>query len=169
MSSNLETRIPLEVFHRHFVVTHRKDAAAGMLEELERRADQSGEPLGRLFAEWMKCHYPQSGYRDDNWFVREIPLNGCYFAHTDFRHCPVPKDHPFVDFMHDKRQKIESDSFPCSSEIRARWSGQMPEPLVQERKPEKYYVLDGQLRVIRHWYHNVPHVKVFIYRGQLAV
>lgn len=43
----------------------------------------------------------------------------------------------------------------------------MPEPLVQEREPEKYFVLDGQLRVIRHWYHNVPNVGVFIYRGKL--
>ena len=43
------------------------------------------------------------------------------------------------------------------------------DPYSSEREPEKYYVLDGQLRVIRHWYHNVPNVKVFIYRGQLAV
>ena len=45
----------------------------------------------------------------------------------------------------------------------------MPEPLIEERGPEKYYVLDGQLRVIRHWYHNVPDVRVFIYGGDRAV
>jgi hypothetical protein len=45
----------------------------------------------------------------------------------------------------------------------------MPEALVRERESEKYYILDGQLRVIRHWYHQVPDVKVFIYRGQLAI
>jgi hypothetical protein len=167
MSSDLETRIPLEFFHRHFVLTQMKDTAAEVLDKLEQRANQSGEPLGKLLAEWMEAHYPQSGFRDDAWYVREVPLDKCYFAHTDFRLRSVPKHQAFVAFMHDKRQEIESGSFPCSSEIRAPWSGQMPEPLVQERRPEKYYVLDGQLRVIRHWYHAVPNVKVFIYRGQL--
>jgi hypothetical protein len=38
----------------------------------------------------------------------------------------------------------------------------MREPLVREREPEKYYILDGQLRVIWHWYHQRPGVKVFI-------
>jgi|SRR5436309_10943273 len=170
MSSDLETRISLEAFHRHFVVTHMKDKAAGVLDKLERRAGQSGEPLRRLLAEWVKCHYQkQTSYQDDSWYVREVLLNRCYFAHTDFRRREVPKGQPFVHFMDGKRHEIESGLFPCSSEIRAPWSGQMPEPLVQERGPEKYYVLDGQLRVIRHWYHNVPNVKVFIYRGRLAV
>jgi hypothetical protein len=169
MSSDLETRISLEVFHRHFIVTHMKDKAAGVLDELEGRAGQSGDPLGRLLAEWMRSHYRQSSYQDDNWYVREVPISRCYFAHTDFRGREVPKDQRFVDFMHDKRQEIESGSFPCSSEIRAPWSGPMPGPLIQERKPERYYVLDGQLRTIWHWYHNVPNMQVFIYRGQLDV
>ena len=42
----------------------------------------------------------------------------------------------------------------------------MPEPLVQEREAGMYYILDGQLRVIRHWYHNVQNGKVLIYRGR---
>jgi hypothetical protein len=54
-------------------------------------------------------------------------------------------------------------------EIRAPWSGPMPAPLVQERAPGKYYVLDGQLRLIRHWYHDVPTVKLFVYRGSKDV
>jgi hypothetical protein len=170
MSSDLETRIPLEDFHRHFIKIHKKTEAAGVLDELERRAARSGDPIGKLLAEWMECQYPQMGFRDDNWFARGISVNMCYFAHTDFRcFCKVPKNERFVDFMQDKRQEIESGSFPLSSEIRAPWLGQMPEPLVQEREPEKYYVLDGQLRVIRHWYHNVSTVQVFIYRGKLAV
>jgi len=45
----------------------------------------------------------------------------------------------------------------------------MPQPLVSERKLGKYYILDGQLRVIRHWYHQLPNVKVFVYRGKLDV
>ena len=169
MSSDLETRISLEVFHRHFLVTHLKGNAACVLDQLERRAQRSGESFGSLLEELVASCYPQSEYRDDNWYVREVPLDRCYFAHTDFRDRPVPKDQRFVDFLSNQRQEIESSSFPCSSEIRAPWSGQMPEPLVRERGPKKYYVLDGQLRVIRHWYHNVSNVRVFIYRGQLDV
>lgn len=71
--------------------------------------------------------------------------------------------------MNNQRNEIETGSFPCSSEICASWLGLMPEPLVQEREADKYYILDGQLRVIRHWYHNVPSVRVFIYRGNCNV
>ena len=71
--------------------------------------------------------------------------------------------------MKDLRQEIESGLFPCSNEIRAPWSGAMPEPLVQERGADRFYVLDGQLRVIRHWYHNIPNVRVFIYKGLYAL
>jgi hypothetical protein len=171
ISSDLETRISLEVFHRHVVVTHLKEKAVSVLAELERRAGQSGEPLSRLLAECVKYHYPsESHFQDDRWYVREVPLEGCYFAHTDFRGHPVPKNERFVDFMRRQHREIESGSFPCSSEIRAPWSEcQMLQPLVREREPGKFYVLDGQLRVIRHWYHKVSNVKVFIYRGQLAV
>ena len=140
-----------------------------MLDQLEKRAHRSGEPFGGLLAELVASCYPQKGFQDDNWFVREISVDKCYFAHDDFRGREVPKDGLFVDFMRDKRQQIESGTFPCSSEINARWSGQMPPPLVQERGFEKYYVLDGQLRVIRHWYHNVLSLEAFIYKGQLSV
>ena len=140
-----------------------------MFNELERQADQSAKPLDILVKEWVAFNYPQPGWRDDNWYSRDIPIGKCYFAHTDFRIRPVPKNQRFIDFMHDKRQEIESGLFPCASEIRAPWLEPMPEPLVQERGSERYYVLDGQLRVMRHWYHNVPNVKVFIYRGQAGV
>jgi hypothetical protein len=160
-----ETRIPLEHFQRHFVLTHMKSAATGVFDDLRQRAKQSGRPYADLLGEWIKRKYPQSAYQDDEWYVREVPLDRCYFAHTDFRGRPVPKDQCFLGFLQNQRQEIESGSFPCSSEIRAPWSGPMPEPLVQEREPGKYYILDGQLRVIRHWYHNVPVVQVLIYRG----
>ena len=165
MSSDWD-RISLEVLHRHIVVTHLKDRAAGVHEDLQRQASQSGEPLGRLLAECVKLHYPKrTDFQDDNWYVGEVPLDRCYFAHEDFRTYPVPKGERFVDFMHDKRQAIESGLFPYSSQICAPWPGPMPEPLAQEREePEKYYILDGQLRVIWHWYHNVPNVRMFIYR-----
>jgi len=171
MNSDSETQISLEVFHRHFLVTHLKGKADCLLDELERRAHQSGEPFGSLLAALVRSCYEQPEYQDDNWYGKEVPLDRCYFAHPDFRCRPVPKGNRFVDFMHDKRQEIESGCFPCYSEILAPWSGQMREPLVVERErgTEKYYVLDGQLRVIRHWYHNFPNVKVFIYRGRLTV
>jgi hypothetical protein len=171
INSDVETRISLKVFHRHLLVTHLKDKAVSVLAELERLAGQSGEPLSALLAEYVKCNYPrESHFQEDDWHVREVQLDSCYFAHTDFRGHPVPKNGRFVDFMRTQHREIESGSFPCSSEIHAPWSeSQMPEPLVREREPGKFYILDGQLRVIRHWYHKVPNVKVFIYRGQLAV
>lgn len=170
-SSDLETRISLEVFHRHVVFTHLKDEAASVLAELERRADHFGEPLSRLLADCVKRSYPsENHFQEDVWHVREVPLDRCYFAHTDFRGHPVPKNERFVDFMRTQQREIDSGSFPCSLEICAPWSkSQMPEPLVREREPGQFYVLDGQLRVIRHWYHKIPNVRVFIYRGQLGV
>jgi len=169
MTSDSETPVPLENFHRHFVRIHMKVEAASVLEELKQHAARSGQSLASQLLEWMKFHYPQPGFRDDRWYVREIAADKCYFAHDDFRGRLVPKDRRFVEFLRDNSSEIDSGLFPCSSEIRAPWSGQMPEPLIQERGSEKYYVLDGQLRVIRHWYHNVPNVRVFIYRGKLAV
>jgi hypothetical protein len=164
-----ETRIPLEGFHRHFVVTHMKSDAAAVFEDIRQQAERSGRRCADLLGEWIRSNYSQGAYQDDNWYVREIPLDKCYFAQTDFRGRSVPKDQRFVDFMDNHRQEIESGRFPCSSEIRAPWSGPMPEPLVQEREPERYYILDGQLRVIRHWHHSVSTVRVFIYRGNSDV
>lgn len=169
MGSDLEMRIPLETFHQHFIVTHMKGKAAALLCELRQQADQAGQLLASQLSEWMRENYPQPAFRDDNWFSRIIPLDKCYFAHTDFRDFSVPKDQRFVDFLPEKRREIECGSFPCSLQIRAPWLGQMPEPLIQERGLERYYVLDGQCRVIRYWYHGVPNVSAFIYRGQLAV
>jgi hypothetical protein len=169
MNSKSETRISLENFQRHFVLTHERNEAIALLNELQQQADASGQSFANVIAAWLSRKYPQSAYQDDNWYVRDVSFDECYFAHTDFRLHPVPKDHRFVDYLPSQRQAIESGSFPCSVEIRAPWSGQMPEPLIQERGSEKYYVLDGQCRVIRHWYHSVPNVRVFIYRGQLAV
>jgi hypothetical protein len=171
MSSDLETRISLEAFHRHFLITHLKGNADRLLDGLEERARRSGELFGSLLAELVASCYPQGGYLDNDWHVRTVPLDNCYFAHTDFRNYRVPKGQRFVDFLENQVQEIERGSFPCSSEIRAPWSELMPEPLVQERDrgTEKYYVLDGQLRVIRHWYHQIPSVRVFIYRGKLDV
>jgi hypothetical protein len=98
----------------------------------------------------------------------------CYFAHTDFRRRPVPKNERFVDFLSSQVQDIESGSFPCSGEIRSPWTSCMPEPLVEERLEDgtrnsgagRFYILDGQLRGIRHWYHQQPAIPVFIYRGE---
>ncbi len=130
----MEIRIPLEVFHRHVVVTHLKDKASSVLAKLERRAGQSGESLSQLLAECVQSNFPRERhFQEDAWHVREIPLDRCYFAHTDFRGHPVPKNERFVDFMRTRHREIESGSFPCSSQIRGLWSeSQMPEPLIRE-------------------------------------
>jgi len=162
-------RVQLATFHRHFLVTHLKGNADGMLRQLEARARLSGESFESLMADLVKFCYPQGAFQDDNWCAAEVRLDQCYFAHTDFRLLPVPKDQRFVDFLPAQREKIDSGCFPCALEIRAPWSGPPPEPLAQERGSDRYYILDGQLRVIRHWYHQIPNVRIFIYRGQRAV
>jgi len=146
-----------------------KGDAAAVFDDIRQQAERCGRQCADLLGEWIRSKYSQGAYQDDNWCVREIPLDKCYCAHTEFRGRAVPKDQRFVDFMGKLRQEIESGTFPCSCEIRAPWSRPMPEPLVQEREPEKYYVLDGQLPVIRHWYHNASTVRVFIYRGNSDV
>ena len=169
MNSISEVRLPLEAFHRHFALTHWKEKAPKVFDELTQQAERSGRLYATLLAERIKSQYPQSGFQDDNWFVTQIRIAWCYFAQTDFRHHPVPKNQRFVDFLPTQSEAIKEGSFPCCIEIRAPWIGPMPEPLVQEREPERFYVLDGQLRVTRHWYHNIPDVRVFVYRGKLDV
>jgi hypothetical protein len=83
----------------------------------------------------------RGAFQDDSWYAKDVPLGGCYFAHTDFRLHPVPKNQRFVDFLPAQRKEIDSGTCPCSFEIRAPWSGPMPEPLAQERGPDRYYIL----------------------------
>lgn len=169
MADHRETQIPLEDFHRHFVLTHMKDKAEATFDELKREAEESGLQNDILLSKWIKRRYPQGAFQDNNWYAREVALDECYFAHTDFRGYPVPKYHRFVDVLLSKRQEIELGTFPCSSAIRAPWSGPMREPLIQERGSQRYYVLDGQLRVIWHWYHSFLNVRVLMYRGRCDV
>jgi hypothetical protein len=167
--SDLETRISLEDFQRHFVSTHMKDQANRIVCELHERAVESQRPFPIILNEWIASNFEQTGYRDDSWFAKEINLERCYCAHTDFRLQSIPKDGRFVDFLPKFRKEIDSGCFPLSFNIRAPWSGAMPEPLAQERSPAQYYILDGQLRVIRHWYHGIQRLKVFLYKGQGSV
>lgn len=161
-----ETPLPLRDFQIHFVRTHFKER----FESLMSQAERSGKPLGEWLNYWLAQNFSkQTAYQDDKWFAREVTLDACYFAHGDFRLHPVPKDRRFVDFLPTVREKIESDTFPCSTQIRAEWSGAMPEPMAQERGSGRYYILDGQCRVIRHWYHNVSSLRVFVYRGEKNV
>jgi hypothetical protein len=135
-----------------------------VLEQLEQRAQRSVGSFANLLTELVTC-YENPVYLDDEWYRMEVPLDQLYCAHEDFRHHPVFKDARYIDFMPGLRQKIDADCFPCSFEIRAPWKGPAPEPLVKEREPGKFYVPDGQLRVIRQWYHNVSNVRVLVYRG----
>jgi hypothetical protein len=170
MSSDLKNQISLVDFHRHILVTDLKGNSDCVLGQLEKRARRSGESFGSLLEELIaSCYQKNPEYLDNNWYRMEVLLDRCYFAHPDFRHRWVPKGQRFVDFLDNQLQEIERGLFPCSYEIRAPWSEPMPEPLVRQREPEKYFILDGQLRVIRHWYHHVPKVNVFIYQGELRI
>jgi hypothetical protein len=178
-------KIPLETFQRHFLVTHLKNDAECVLAQLEQSRQRSDQSFGRLLSEFIQSRWKdQTAYVSDDWYIDEIPLSKCYFAQADFRGYPVPKNERFVDFLERHIQEIESHSFPMTREIRAAWEP-MPRPMVEERDPdnwtqritgrsenpknsgrERYYVLDGQLRVIRHWYHRKLTVPVYIYRGK---
>lgn len=166
MRSSSETKVSLEKLHQHFLVTHLKGEADCVLDQLKQRAQRSDEPFANLLAELMASCYPNPVFRDDNWYSIEIPLDRCYCAHPEFRHYPISKDQRYVDFMPGLRGKIESDCFPFSFEIREQWKGPMREPLVKERQPGRFYIIDGQLRIIWHWYHNKATVRVFEYRGR---
>jgi hypothetical protein len=171
MSADSE-KIPPEVFQLHCLATHLKGDAAVVLDRLTQEAARSGPPFASLLAGQLASCYPENrAWLEDEWYRLEVPLDKCYIAHEDFRHRRVPKDKRFVDFLDTQLKEIESGSFPCSFEIRTPWRGKMLEPLVKDRgtEIEKYYVLDGQLRVIWHWYHHKPNVKVFIYRGKLPI
>jgi hypothetical protein len=164
-------KIPLKDLHRHCLVTHLKGNADCVFQQLEKLTHGNAESFAGLLYELVKSCFPKNPeWLEDKWVRGVVPVDRCYFAHKDFRHRRVPEGERFVDFLDNKLQEIERGSFPCSYEIRARWEGEMLEPLVEEREPEseKYYVHDGQLRVIWHWYHNEPNVKVFIHKGLIA-
>jgi hypothetical protein len=162
-------KVPLEAFYRHVLVTHLKGNADCILDRLEQRTG-SGESFANLLAELVEFCYPKNPeWLEDKWYRSEVPLNQCYIACDDFRLYPLVKNERFVSFLNDNRQKIESGSFPCALDICSPWSGEMRAPLAVERETGKYFILDGQLRVIWHWYNNVPNVKVFIYKGDRRI
>lgn len=68
-----------------------KDGAAAVFDEVGQRAERAGKPFASTLAEWLTSKYPQGTYQDDNWYAKDVPLDGCYFAHTDCRLRPVPK------------------------------------------------------------------------------
>lgn len=161
-----------------------------VLEEIERRWGKLNMTFSDLMSQVIKACWPdQTAYLDDSWYETDIPLDKCYFAHTDFRGYPVPKDETFIGFLKERISEIESHSFPMAREIRATWEHEpTPPPMVEERHSndptrrvigsssgqnniggERYYVLDGQLRVVRHWYHKKTTVHVYIYRGTCNV
>jgi hypothetical protein len=180
-------KVPLETFQRDFLLTHLKNKPRCVLDQLESTC-QLNRSFGELLVGIIEaCWQDQTAYRCDNWYSCEVPLDKCYFAHDDFRGYRVPKDERFIDFLDGHVQEIESHFFPMSREIRSEWRP-MPRVMVEERDAddwtrrvtgtdaisknsgrERYYVLDGQLRVVRHWYHRKPLVAVYIYRGTGSV
>jgi hypothetical protein len=92
MTSDQGKRISLEVFQRHFLLTHLKGNSERFLNQLESRAHRSGESFADVLAELVSSSYDQTAFQDDEWYVREIDLDSCYCAHADFRLFPVPKN-----------------------------------------------------------------------------
>jgi hypothetical protein len=179
-------KVPLETFQRDFLLTHLKNKPDCVLNHLKQTC-QSNLSFGDLLMQIIEaCWKDQTAYRCDSWYACDIQLSKCYFAHGDFCGYRVPKDERFVDFLDSHIQEIESHSFPMAREIRSEWQP-APRVMVQERdaddwtKPvrtnatsnnagrERYYVLDGQLRVIRHWYYRKASVAPYIYRGNGSV
>ncbi len=167
MSANSGTPVRLDDFLGHIIRTHLKDNAASVLCEIRRRVRQADLPDElSLLKKCVASSYPdRPSFVDDNWREIDVDLDRCYFAHGDFRGCQVPKDGRFVDFVESQRGNIQLGTFPCSSEIRTPLALPVPPPLVRERVAGKYYVLDGQLRMIKHCYHRVPRATVFMYTG----
>jgi len=166
MAANSGTLVPLNDFLRHIIHTHLKDRAAGVLWEIGRQGQLDPHDELRCLKRCVQSYYPgRPSFVDDNWKENEVGVDSCYFAHGDFRGCRVPKDGRFVDFVEAQRSNIQLGAFPCASEIRAPLPWPVPPPLVRERVTGRYYVLDGQLRVIRHCYHDVPKVTAFAYAG----
>lgn len=174
-------KVQLGTFQRDFLLTHLKNKPECVLDHLERTCLLTLS-FGELVMQVIEtCWKEQTAYRCDNWYTCEVPLRKCYFARTDFRGYRVPKDERFVDFLDTHIQEIESHSFPMSREIRSEWQP-MPRVIVEERAADdwtkgvtgtsttpnstgRYYVLDGQLRVIRNWYHRQTCIPAYIYRG----
>lgn len=172
------SRIPLAEFQLHVLRTHLKDRADAVRSILETQALKTCTTFESNLSQYLGTYDPNDGHpewQEDAWYRTEVPLDACYLAHSVFRSYPVPSGDRFVDFLvgHQIRQKIETACFPCWSEIQRAWSGQapIPEPLVAERDGTdgRYFVLDGQFRVIWHWYHNRQTIRVFTYRGNLKV
>lgn len=181
-------KVSLKTFQRDFLLTHLKNKPDCALDQLQQICQESGLPFSGLLMKVIEnCWKEQTAYRCDNWYSCEIPLDKCYFAHDNFRGYRVPKDNRFVDFLEGHLQEIESNAFPMSREIRSEWRA-MQRIMVEERDPgdwtkrvtcamttsqnvgrERYYVLDGQLRAIRHWYHRKALVPAYIYRGDGSV
>jgi hypothetical protein len=181
----LMDKVSLETFQRDFLATHLKNKC--VLDELERFCQESKLAFRDLLMRIIENCWDQTAYRCDNWYSCDIPLENCYFAHTEFRGYRVPKDERFVDVLKGHIQEIESHQFPMSREIRSEWR-EMPRIMVEQRDAndwtkrftgisatpnnagrERYYVLDGQLRVIRHWYHQKRSVAAYLYRGTGSV
>lgn len=171
MTENSE-RISLASFHRHLLVTHLKGNSAAVIDQLKMWAEEHRADFGKMLLEMIRSYDINSDHPEwfeDAWYAAEVPVRECYFAHADFRLLAVPKNEQIVRFLDENRTKIDSDCFPCSREIRAEWRGPMPEPLLVERGAHRYYVLDGQLRVMWHGYHGIPTVRGFIYKGNRKV
>ena len=155
------TYIPLAEFQRNALRTSLKEETPTDLDEYS-ELQLRDLVMGR---------FPQEHhYIEDAWEIAEVATDCCFIAHTDFRLYSIPKDRRFAEVLLTTwRVLIDTDRFPCSAEIRAGICPDYPPLIVREREDGKFYVLDGQRRIITLLYHSVPLVKVHLYIGSRQV
>jgi len=153
-------RVPLAEFQRNALRTSLKDRTPADLN------DYSAAKLRELVTE---CFQEERHYLEDAWEAADIATASTFIAHTDFRGYPIEKDRNFAEALADWRQPIVAGEFPCAAEIQAGITADYPPLIACEREAGRFYVLDGQRRIITLLYHRRPLAKAHIYRGSRGV
>ena len=152
--------LPLPDFQRNALRTSLKN----------RTPDDLDECSALRLCELVTKQFPREfHYLEDAWVAGTIETGSCFIAHSDFRDYPIEKDWCFADQIASWRSLIDARIFPCASEIRAGITADYPPLIVRERIRGKYYVLDGQHRIITLLYHGFLVVRVHAYTGSLRV
>ena len=113
-------------------------------------------------------HFKEPAYLDDQWYDAHLDIDLLHIAHPDFRGFPLKKEIRYCDYLPLIKPLIDSGYFPFAAEIKkglAQGSANFPPLVVSERKPGKFYVIDGQRRVITQWYQGMNQVRAYIYKG----
>ena len=149
-------RVSPTEFYRHFISTHLKGAAPQNLEQL------SEDELRNI----IKENYPDNPeWLEDVWVAINVRTDKCYISQDDFRSYGIPKHQSFPDFVNNVRAEIDADTFPYAKDIKAGIQQPYPPVIARERETGRFYILDGQKRLITLCYHLATEVRVYLYTG----